>query len=436
MHQISDINLKNISKVEGRANLHVRIKGHKVEKVEFQIAEYKRFYTWAIKGKNINTLPQMVSRICGTCSIAHLLCAIEAIEKALEIKTGEQTKFLCKLLMYGLIIRDHALHLYFFALPDYLDKDSILEFDLPAGGHGESNQLEHQLLHDAFAIKKAGNLLCTWIGGRAVHAMYPKVGGFVKLPDPTQKQQVIDQLTSARKKVFRVLDIFAQDKFNFARQTNFAALCPDDFNFLEGPLKSTYGWKISEKNYGEHLERVVIPYSMSSGYSLDQKSYMVGALARINLNKKSIHANTKKDTLRHLAKFPSDNIYLNNLAQVIEIIHSIDHSLEILENLKIKQESTVLVQPKKSTGVGVIEAPRGLLFYKLNIDKDGIIKDGQIVVPTSQNQINIEQDIKKLVEDNINKERPEIERMMEMLIRAYDPCMSCASHFLKVKWDK
>ena len=429
MHHTSDITLKNISKVEGRANLRVKIKGEKVEKVEFQIAEYKRFYTWAIRNKNINALPQLVSRICGTCSIAHLLCAIEAIERALDVNPSEQVKLLRQLLMYGLIIRDHALHLYFFALPDYLGKDSILEFE-------ENNEQEHQLLHDAFAIKKAGNLLSTWIGGRAVHAMYPKVGGFVKLPDPAQKSKVVDQLKSAREKIFRAIDIFAEDKFNFERKTNYAALVSDDFNFLEGRLKSTHGWEIPESEYGDHLEHVIIPYSMASGYKLDQEPYMVGALARLNLNKKSVHSKTRKDAAKYLQKFPSNSIYLNNLAQAIEIIHSIDHSLEILDSLMIKDEPSVPVNSKKSIGIGVIEAPRGLLFYKLDIDDRGQISDGQIIVPTSQNQINIELDIKKLVEDNIDLDRHELEHRIEILIRAYDPCMSCASHFLKVKWEE
>ena len=425
----ADITLENISKVEGRANLHVKIKDKKVEKVEFQIAEYKRFYTWAIKGKNINALPQMVSRICGTCSIAHLLCAIEAIEHALEIHPTEQTRVLRNLLTYGLMIRDHALHLYLFALPDYFNKDSILEFD-------ENDSLQHELLHDAFALKKAGNVLSTWIGGRAVHAMYPKVGGFVKYPDEAKRKEIITQLKAERGRVFRVLDIFAEDKFHFRRKTNFAALAPHDFNFLEGPIKSTHGWEISEKEYGNHLDHVVIPYSMASGYMLGNESYMVGALARLNLNKEALHSQTKKDCAEYIARFPSDDIFLNNLAQGIEIIHCIDHSVELLETMEIKEEEAIVAQPKKSTGVGVIEAPRGLLFYKLSINERGVIEDGQIVVPTSQNQINIEQDVKQLVEDAIDENKKEIEHRLEMLIRAYDPCMSCASHFLTVKWEE
>ncbi|OGY69969.1 MAG: hypothetical protein A3C00_04290 [Candidatus Jacksonbacteria bacterium RIFCSPHIGHO2_02_FULL_44_25] len=163
---------------------------------------------------------------------------------------------------------------------------------------------------------------------------------------------------------------------------------------------------------------------------------MVGALARLNLNKEALHSQTKKDCAEYIARFPSDDIFLNNLAQGIEIIHCIDHSVELLETMEIKEEEAIVAQPKKSTGVGVIEAPRGLLFYKLSINERGVIEDGQIVVPTSQNQINIEQDVKQLVEDAIDENKKEIEHRLEMLIRAYDPCMSCASHFLTVKWEE
>ena len=173
---------------------------------------------------------------------------------------------------------------------------------------------------------------------------------------------------------------------------------------------------------------------MSSGYTLDSDAYMVGALARLNLNRENLHSQTKKDADVYLSLFPSENIYYNSLAQAIEMIHCIDHSLELLEHLDIHNEEAIPVTPKRTTGVGVIEAPRGLLFYKLTINEKGIIEDGQIVVPTSQNQINIEQDVRKLVEDNLDKSKTEIERMLEMLIRAYDPCMSCASHFLQVQW--
>jgi len=276
--------------------------------------------------------------------------------------------------------------------------------------------------------------LSTWIGGRAVHATMPKVGGFVKLPDLAQQDQTIRELKKVRSQIFNVMEILAKDEFNFSRETNFIGFVNEDFNFNEGKIASTTGWSIEEQDFDKHLERVVIPYSMASGYKIDGNGYMVGALARINLNKINLHAATKKDCAKYLELFPSNDIFLNNLAQTIEIIYSIDDSIEILENLKIKPEEPIPVKSKKSTGVGVLEAPRGLLFYKLNIDDKGTVKNGQIVVPTQQNQINIETDIKKLVQENLDKPKKELINMMERLIRAYDPCMSCAAHFLRVKW--
>ena len=162
---------------------------------------------------------------------------------------------------------------------------------------------------------------------------------------------------------------------------------------------------------------------------------MVGALARINLNKNNLHKHTKKDAQKYLKSFPSSNIFHNNLAQGIEILHSIDHSLEILESADFKQERQAFIERKEATGIGVIEAPRGTLFYKLALDKKGSVKEGRIIVPTQQNQINMELDIKNLVQNKI-KEMPKeaIAYEIEKLIRAYDPCISCASHFLKVNW--
>jgi len=171
MHSF-DITIENLSKMEGHANLNVKIRDGKVQDVEFQILESKRFYEEAVRGQPIQTAPQLMSRICGTCSIAHLLCSIEAIENAVGIQPTEQTMAMKKLAQYGLMIRDHALHLYYFSLPDLIGKDSILDFS-------EDNALEHQLLHDSFDIKRAGNALSTLIAGKAVHAPFPTVGGFL-----------------------------------------------------------------------------------------------------------------------------------------------------------------------------------------------------------------------------------------------------------------
>jgi len=211
-------------------------------------------------------------------------------------------------------------------------------------------------------------------------------------------------------------------------------LVTDDYSFLNGDVMDSKGLCIPENSYYEHLTRVVIPYSQASGYEFEGRGYMVGALARMNLNKSNLHKDTKKDMSKFFDVFPSKNIFHNNLAQSIEILHSIDHSIEILESNEFKEEPHTPITIKAGEGVGLIEAPRGTLYYMLSIDKNGLVRFGHIVVPTQQNQINMERDVVQLVEQNIDMEKKQLEFEIEKLIRAYDPCMSCASHFLKINW--
>ena len=423
MHK-SDITIRNLTKIEGHCDLEVKIRNKTVKDVKFKITENKRFFTQAIRNKPIAGLPQHVSRICGTCSIAHLMCSIEAIERALKVKPTAQTMMLRRLAMYGLMIRDHALHLYIFVLPDELGKDSILEL----------SESHHDLIHDAFDVKAVGNHLSQLVAGRAVHAPYPVVGGFNHIPEEGKIDGMVQELKSIRPTILKLIKFFYDSKSTFTRTTNFVSLAADDYGFLQGCIKSTEGYCIEEKDYYRHLNKVIIPYSEAVGYEFHKKDFMVGALARINLNKELLHEHTKRDTTRYLKVFPSFNIFHNNLAQAIEILHCIDHSIELLENTSFKQEEPVKITYKDGTGVGIVEAPRGTLYYKLHVKKNGFVKDGAIVVPTQQNQVNMRDDLWKLVQENINKPRAWIVHECERLIRAYDPCMSCATHFLKVKW--
>ncbi len=428
MHSF-DITLENIAKTEGHANLEVKVREDKVELVKFEITENQRFYEQAIRGQPIATAPQLMSRICGTCSIAHMTCFIEAIEKALNIQPTEQALVMKKLATYGLMIRDHALHLYFFSLPDLIGKDSILDFS-------ESDPTEHKLLHDSFDVKRAGNTLSTIVAGKAVHAPFPTVGGFLAVPSEEQVQKAIKELKYARPLVLNLIDIFYNWEERMERDTDFVALTTKDFSFLDGEIRSSKGAVVKEVDYPDHLMNVVMPYSQAYGYEFEGDPYMVGALPRMNLNKDALHEDTKQSASEYLRVFPSTNIFHNNLAQAIEILHSIDHGLELLNNTTFRKEP--VQRPEVTTdcvGVGVIEAPRGTLYYRATVGKGGKIKKANVVVPTAQNQINIEKDISKLVQDNLNLGKKDIEYKIEKLVRTYDPCMSCAAHFIKFNWS-
>ena len=430
MHSCNlDIEISKLSKIEGHADLDIQIRDGKLEKVNLKVMENLRFFNQAVKGMAYNTVPQLVSRICGTCSIAHLTGCIEAVEKTLGVKISEQTLILRKLTVYSMMIRDHALHLYFFAMPDLLGIDSLL--DAPED--------KHDLIHDALAVKEAGNNLSELIAGRAVHAPFEQVGGFSREIDAKKIPAMIEELQKIRPTVLKLIDTFYNCDWKFERKTNFVALVTDDFSFLEGKIKDMHGLEIEEKDYWDHLHNVVLPYSQATGFEFEVKEYTVGSLARLNLNKNNLHLNTKKDAAKYLKKFPSENIYDNNLAQAIEILHSVDHSIELLKNNKFKKEEPAKPEKLSGKNAGAIEAPRGTLYYALEIE-EGKVKELKLVIPTAQNLVNMKKDVEQIVSGlcatDAGKEELEKHIIFEVskLIRAYDPCMSCASHFLRVRW--
>ncbi len=424
MHKDEEIRLDNLSKIEGHGSLDIKIEGDKVKYARLAITESKRFYTEAIRGKFALSLPLMTSRICGTCSIAHLTCCSEAVENAIGYTPSDQTRLLRKLSMYGMMIRDHSLHLFLFCLPDLFNKDSVLDFD----------ESQNELIRRAFAIKSAGNNMSKVIAGRAVHATYAEVGRFSHIPAKEDVKKVIDELKSVRGYALDFIDLFYNSTFKLEHDTKFAALATKDYSFIGGDVVDGDGYHIAENRYRDYLENVVIPYSEAMGYDFEGKEFLTGALARMNINKANLHADTQKDVSKFMSVFPSKNVYHNNLAQAIEIVHCIDHSVELLEANEFKAEQNAPIVMKAGEGIGLIEAPRGLLYYMVSIDGTGKVKYGNIIVPTQQNQIGMEKSIIQLVQENMDKDRKQMEYEIEKLIRAYDPCMSCASHFLKINW--
>ena len=429
MHsQDFDITIKNLSKIEGHTDLDVEVRDGKVVNSKLKISENKRFFTEAVVGKPALAVHQVVSRICGTCSIAHLMGAINSIENALEITPSEQTIKLRDLLLYGLNIRDHAMHLYLFCLPDIFGKDSLLEF--------ADTGYEHDLVHKAFDVKAAGNDLSTLIGGRAVHSPFPQVGGFMKIPKKEDCLEISKKLKNIRNDAIEFVQIFAEKDITFETETTYIALRNNRFSYLGGDLISSDGICKNSREFRDHLKKEVIPYSQAPGFNYKGRPYVVGALARMNLNKDTLHHDTRRDLAKYIQMFPSKNIFHNNLAQAIEIIHCIDSAIEILENHDFKEEPKLSIKTKKSEGIGVIEAPRGVLYYNVRIDEAGKIEFADLVIPTSQNQIKIDKDVGALVQQKLDEgmDRDKISLHIERLIRSYDPCMSCATHFLKLNW--
>lgn len=428
MHS-GNITIDNITKIEGTAGLEVTIRDGVVVDLKFIVKDYRRFYIEAVKGKPAIATGSFLSRICGTCSLAHLFCALEAIEKSQEIVLSEQTKILRRLAYDGLILRDHALHLYFFVLPDLLNLESIL--DIP----DDHDSLGHQLLHDSFDIKKVGHDLTAAVAGAAVHAPLPCVGGFLRTPRQENLKLFVSRLEKIRSKIIRAVSLFAKWDAKLERNTDYLALRGENFNFLEGEIVNSSGRKVEEESFAYFMREVVIPYSQAEGYvfSDTHEDYLVGALARINLNQDLLNPRTREDLRPYLSLFPSNNIFHNNLAQAIEMLHCTDDAIDILNNLSLTDEKPPIVKFKAGVGVGVVEAPRGILYHMAKINNEGIIVDYDLIVPTAQNQINIENDLRKYFQENLDKDEETLKREAEKIVRAYDPCMSCATNFLKMK---
>jgi coenzyme F420-reducing hydrogenase alpha subunit len=364
--------------------------------------------------------------------LAHLFCSLEAIEKSQGITLSDQTKLLRRLAYDGLILRDHALHLYFFVLPDLLNIGSIL--DIP----DDPQNLGHQLLHDSFDIKKVGNDLTTVVAGAAIHAPLPCIGGFLKIPKPEDLKPLADRLEKIRPQIIRAISFFAKDSQKLERNSDYLALRGNNFNFLEGQIVNSSGKNVSEEKFHNFMKSVVIPYSQAEGYVFEDthEDYLVGSLARLNLNKDLLNSRTQKDLEPYLTVFPSNNIFHNNLAQAIELLQVVDDALDILKNLNLIEEKPPVVRFKEGVGVGVIEAPRGILYHYAKIDGNGMIADYDVIVPTAQNQINIENDLKKYFQENLDKDEETLKLGAEKIIRAYDPCMSCATNFLKITFNR
>jgi coenzyme F420-reducing hydrogenase alpha subunit len=426
-----NITIETITKIEGNAGLEVVIEDETVRDLRFIVADYRRFFATAVRGKRVIAVPSFLSRICGTCSVAHLFASLMAIESAQGIAVTEQTSALRRLAYDGLMIRDHALHLYFFVLPDVLGVDSIL--DIP----DDPDAPGYTLLHDSFDIKRLGTDITSAVAGAAIHAPLPTVGGFSRNPDPSKFPDLIARLEAIRPQVLRGIETFVEWEASLIRNTDYLALRNDTwFDFLEGEVVNSNGRRIARSEFGNYLQYVQIPHSHAEGYRFSdtQEDYLVGALARINLNLDLLHPRTKDDTASPLSVFPSNNIYHNNLAQAIEVLQCVDDAIDILRTLRLADEKPIRTPVKAGTGVGVIEAPRGLLYHMAKVNEEAVIEDYDVIVPTAQNQINIENDLRDYFNDNLDKDEEMLRLNAESIVRAYDPCMSCATNFLKIDW--
>ncbi|MBN1502840.1 Ni/Fe hydrogenase subunit alpha [Candidatus Woesearchaeota archaeon] len=424
---MSIIKLDHITKIEGHANLYVKIQNDKVKELRLEAVEGARYFEGFLKGRKYDEVHHIASRICGVCSQSHLLCALKAIENALGVKVSEQTTRLRKLILMGSILQSHLLHLYFLALPDYFGFESALAM----------TKSHKDTVLRGLKLKKLANDICTIIGGRDVHCITPIIGGFSKLPTQKALNKLLERLKESRQDVIKTAKLFISFKNpSFARKKDLVSLKSDkEYALWEGHIASIDGISVPFSEYHKHLQEQSVKYSSAKFVTLNNNSFMVGAVARISNNKDKLTKSARNIIQKNKLTFPCDSPFMNNVAQAIELMHLTDTCIALLEDLKLVTEDPVKYNVKAGTGIAALEVPRGTVYHEYELNGVGEVVRANIISPTTQNLLSIEEDVKQFLPTILKKHKQRIILDLEKLIRAYDPCISCSAHFLEVELD-
>lgn len=429
------IDVKHVTRVEGHGNITIRVRDGELTHVELAIVESPRFFEAFLRGRPYHEAPHITCRICGICSVGHTTASVRGIEAACGIEPSEQTVLLRKLLLFGEHIQSHVLHLYFLAVPDYLGVGSVIPL---ARTHPD-------VVQRALRMKKLANDLCAIVGGRHIHPISMQVGGWPRLPDPADLRAVQARLKESIADIERTAELYRQlDIPRFHRNTEYVALKHvenGEYALYDGDIVSTLDPTPTPAHaYRSRIHETVVQHSASKHCSSpNAPTYAVGALARFNLNSRQLHpaALAVADTLG--LKAPCDNPFHNNTAQLVEVVHDTYSAIELIDRLL---DRGLVPEPVRrperfGTGVGLAEVPRGLLVHEYTVDEGGIITHANLIIPTGQNLANIEADMRARVPELLkaDRSREQITLDLEMLVRAYDPCISCATHLLEIQWQ-
>ena len=423
--------VEHVTRVEGHGNIVLNVKNGTIEKLQWQVVEAPRFFEAMLRGQNYNELRSITSRICGICSIGHSLASLKATEDALDVKISEQSNILRHLAINAENMQSHILHIGYLVAPDLLGVGSV--FPLIGTKHTDS-VLKIVKLH------RLANEMSDLICGRTIHPIRLVVGGFSVVPTEKQLIHLRKQLVEARtltQEIAGIVHSVADKLPDFTRETEYIGLRSDDeYALYDGVICSTdTGDHPDYKDYQSVMKEYLVPHSTAKHAKHARESYMVGALARFNLNSKQLHPAALEVASMFGLKPVNYNPFMNTIAQLVEFVHSIEdsiHWIDMLLDKGIKDEKPVKVKVKAGRGVGIVEVPRGILVHDYTLNSKGYCTKANCIIPTNQNHANIQLDMEKLVPEILNKSEKEIELTLEMLVRAYDPCISCSTHYLDV----
>ncbi len=430
-----NIDVEYLTRVEGHGNIKVNAANGKIEQCEWQVIETPRFFESMVVDHSFKELHHITSRICGICSIGHTLASLRATEDALDIDISRQDELLRKLVLHAENMQSHVLHVGYLALPDLMGTGSVLPL---ASSHPEE-------LKTVIRLHRLSNEMSELIGGRTTHPQRLIPGGFSKIPTEEELVDLREKLKNSTNDLTACADLLAEtaDGFpNFERETEFISLTSDDgYALYDGIIASTDTGTYPVEDYLGVTNEYVVEQSTAKFARNNRQSYMVGALARLNNNYDQLAPMAKGVAERFGLKPVNHNPFMNNVAQLVEVVHNVRDSIKIIDTLLDEglepqddyYEPEIDVKPGR--GVGAVEVPRGILFHDYTYDENGICTAGNCVIPTNQNHANIQKDMEKMVPNVINmKPEDEIKLDLEMLVRAYDPCISCSAHHLDVEF--
>ena len=420
------IDLHHLTRVEGHGNIVINVSKGVLERCDLEIVEAPRFFEAMLRGLPYEQASHLASRICGICAVTHATASLRAVENALGVQNSPQTNLLRLLNLYGEMLDSHILHVYMLVAPDLLGVGSVIPLAKSAP----------EVVLRALRMKKLAGDICGFVCGRHTHPIGMTVGGFTHLPTEEQLINLDERLEDARQDVAATVELFQNLTLpDFERDTEYIALRKDDeYCFMDGEITSTDGGTWPLELYREVTNEFQVAHSTAKHTRHQRQSYMVGALARYNINQDKLHPKARSAANALGLGTKTTNPYMNTTAQVVEIVHCVEESIQTIQSLLengIKQEEPAKPSRISGGGVGACEAPRGTLYHNYVIKID-IISDANCVIPTAQNLANIEADMHLLVPAILDRPSDEITQQVEMLVRAYDPCISCSAHTLEV----
>ena len=427
------VHIHHVTRVEGHGDIVLDVKNGTIQQLQWQIVEAPRFFEAMLRGRHYSELRLITSRICGICSIGHSLASLKATEDALNIKITEQTQLLRRLAINAENMQSHILHIGYLAAPDLLGVGSVV----PLAG-----SKHHDVLLKIITLHRLSNQMSNLICGRTTHPIRLVVGGFTKVPTTRQLEDLkasLQETLPIAKDLVAVLQSLHDKLPEFERETEYIGLSNNkEYALYDGVMTSTDTGPFPEyKNYQSLMKEYVVPQSTAKYAKHARDSYLVGALARFNLNSRQLHPQAQEVAEYFDMHAPCYNPFLNTYAQMIEFVHNVEDSLQIINQLftrGIKDEKPATATPKSGRGVGIVEVPRGILVHDYTLDKNGNCTKANCIIPTNQNHANIQLDMEQLVPTILHKSEKDIELTLEMLVRAYDPCISCSTHYLTVRF--